>query len=118
MPELAVLHGKRFQLQHHHQVIVDDPMFRKLVNLHTADMDVLDGEGLARRCGDASEDRAALGAAPPVVADDDIAARDELEGRLPRVGDCPHHALNRLPKRFAPQLCLPVGLVVGDLRVN
>jgi len=50
------LRRQRAQLQHHSQVIADNPMLRKLVILDAVDMDVLDGEALSRGSGDAAED--------------------------------------------------------------
>jgi hypothetical protein len=57
-------------------------------------------------------------AAPPVVADHNVAFGDQLEGRPPGVRHSTHDPLDRLPKSVESSLGIPVGLMVRDILMN
>ncbi len=46
-PSVSLSHRKRIQLQHHSQVVADNPMLRELLILYAVDMDVFNREALA-----------------------------------------------------------------------
>jgi hypothetical protein len=73
------LFRQRAKLDHYPEVIVHDPMLYKLVILHAIDVDVLDGEGVSLRSGDARKIEPGPGAPPDDVAHDQIAEQTPHE---------------------------------------
>jgi hypothetical protein len=63
-------------LQHHPEVIPDDPVFSDAVIADAIDVDMLDREPLPPRTRNASKDLSFVGATPPVVADDKALVRE------------------------------------------
>lgn len=105
-------------MQHHPEVIPDDPMFSDTVIGDAVDVNMFDREPLALRRWKASEDASLVRAAPVVVADNKVFIGDEPERCPVRITDGAHDSLDRLTKLVEPDFGVSIWLMVRNVRMN
>jgi hypothetical protein len=110
--------GDSAGLQHHPEVIPDDPVFNDAVIGEAIDVDMFDGELLALRRRNASEDPSLIGAAPAVVTDNEVLVGDESEGCPACILDSAHDSFDRLTKVVEPDFRISIWLMVRNVRMN